>query len=112
MKIRFLSKVTPHKRFHFSPRYYDERKERLEHMIERAKADEEVSSEDDQLRRKEMLRQNLSESWGRDRRRAKENTRSNMRVVLIILAILLLGFLIFRQNAKTQKEATIVHQLD
>lgn len=114
MKFRFFTKVSPHKRFYFSPRYYDERKERLDRMVESYANNDEVSEEKEQtFRQKEALRQAMSETWGRERRQAKHSKSANLRVVLIIIAMLLLGYLIFRPTAGSSPEnETIIHQLD
>ena len=115
MKIRFLTKVSQHKRFYFVPRYYDERKERLDRMVEkyaeREKENDENADQND-FRRHEALRQSMTETWGRDRRRAKQRTGSNARVVLIIIAILAVGYLVFKPSSKNSEQETIVHQLD
>jgi hypothetical protein len=94
MKFRFLTKVNEHKRFGYIPRYYDERKEKLDTLVERYN---EVD-EKDENRRKEALRQSISESWGNSQFRAKSNQSANMRFVLILVVIMGLIYFIFSKS--------------
>ncbi len=93
MEFRFLNKKMRHKRFDYSPMYYDERKERLE--LKKAEYDkldnEELSSEE----RQAILRQNMQNTWSRSQHASKAKSTSNIRIVILIAIILVLGYFIF-----------------
>ena len=91
MKIKFFFKPTSNKRFHYIPRYYDDRKERLEKK--RAIYSNLHSLSDDQ--RKEALRQQMQSRWSRASEVNKQRTNSNTRTVLLIAFILVLGYFVF-----------------
>lgn len=93
MEFRFLNKKMRHKRFDYSPMYYDERKERLDlKKAEYEKLDnEELSSED----RQAILRQNMQNTWSRSQHASKAKSTSNIRIVILIAIILVLGYFIF-----------------
>jgi hypothetical protein len=93
MQFRFLNKRFANKKFHFSPMYFDERKERLE--LKKAHYEslkrEDLSEED----RRKLLRQNLSDTWNRSKNAENQRYSSNIRVLFLILLILALGYFIF-----------------
>ena len=115
MKFQFLTRVNKYKRFQFTPRFYDERKERLDAMVKQyteSAEDEENDAPLDELdyRRKEALRSQMQQSWSRSQSRAAGQKRSNIRVVLIILALLALSYFILRNTSNEEKP--IIHQID
>ena len=83
MKIKFFFKPTSNKRFHYIPRYYDERKERLEKK--KAIYSNLQSLSDDQ--RKEVLREQMQSRWSRASEVNKQRINSNTRTVLLIAFI-------------------------
>lgn len=93
MKFQFLSKTAQHKRFDFSPMYYDERKERLELKKKEFKVleNEELSADD----RKSILRNNMQNTWTRSKQFNKQKQSANYRVLLLIGILLALGYFIF-----------------
>jgi hypothetical protein len=93
MKIRFLNSNTEHKRFGYSPIYYDERKQKLAQKREQFKRLEsgEISDEE----RREMLRGNLRNEYSRADYRQKEQRSSNIRIIILIVVLLGLGYLVF-----------------
>lgn len=93
MEFRFLNKKMRHKRFDYSPMYYDERKERLDlKKAEYEKLDnEELSSEE----RQAILRQNMQNTWSRSQHASKAKSTSNIRIVILIAIIFVLGYFIF-----------------
>jgi uncharacterized membrane protein len=121
MKFRFLTKVNNHKKFNFTPRYYDERKERLDSMVEsyarldkkqeHQQLENEENSEFD-FRRKEAMKLSMSDNWGRGKNKAKDVRKSNIRVLLILLSILILGYLVFRTSTKTPENEVIIYKID
>lgn len=93
MQIKFLNKNYQPKRFDYSPRYYDERKERLELKkaeFQRLK-DAEVNSED----RQAFLRQNMKESWSRAQHNQQQKYNANFRTLILIAILVALGYFIF-----------------
>ncbi|MDP5009711.1 MAG: hypothetical protein NWQ47_00595 [Crocinitomicaceae bacterium] len=93
MQFTFFNKKVQHKRFDYSPMYYDERKERLElKKAEYSKlATENLSAEE----RQAILRQNMQTSWSRSQHASKAKSSSNIRIVILIAVMLLLGYFIF-----------------
>ena len=93
MKIKFLNNTLRNQRFQYNPMYFDERKNRLE---AKKKQYEELESSDlSDERRKEICRDNIKGEWNRTQYRKSQNQSSNIRVLLLIGAILALGYFIF-----------------
>lgn len=93
MQLKFLSKVTQPKQFQFTPRFYDERKERLE--LKKAQFDALKQKDMSPDERKEVLRQAMQESWSRTQNSAHIRKSYNIRILLLILFLLGLGYFIF-----------------
>lgn len=93
MKIRFLNKTVEHKRFSYSPMYYDERKEQLKERRERYRKLQ--SGELNLDERREMLRENLRNEYSRTDYRRTQQRKSNMRILLLVAILLALGYFIF-----------------
>jgi hypothetical protein len=93
MKLRFLNTSGKHQRFHYNPMYYDERKERLDKKKElyRKMHDGALSTDE----RREMFKDNLRENWSRTDIRGLQHRKANLRVILLILIIVALGYFIF-----------------
>ena len=83
-RIKFM-KVNKNKRFDYTPRFYDERKERLNKMRE-AYSDE---GEADTAQRRERLRDNMQTSWGLESARSTQSRAANVRLIIILAALLL-----------------------
>ena len=93
MKIKFLNNTAQNQRFQYNPMYYDERKIRL---AQKKKQYEELDSSDlPDERRKEIFRENIKGEWNRAQYRQSENKSSNIRVLLLIVAIVTLGYFVF-----------------
>lgn len=90
MAFNFLSKASRYKRFNYIPRYYDERKERLE--LKR-KMYQELELNSDQ-ERSAMFKDSLHQSWNRGKYVRKQKQSANLRIVLLILFICFLGYFI------------------
>jgi hypothetical protein len=91
MAISFISKSGRNKRFNYAPRYYDERKERLE-MKKKSFLEDEKSSDS---QRKELLRDAIHQSWNRSKYVSKQKQSANLRIVILIVLILVLGYFVF-----------------
>ncbi|MFT7345336.1 MAG: hypothetical protein ACI9XP_001931 [Lentimonas sp.] len=93
MKIQFLSKTTQNKRFDYSPMYYDERKEKLE--LKKKEFSGLSSNNLSPSDRKDILRRNMQTTWQKNQQGQKARKTSNMRVLMLIGIILILGYFIF-----------------
>jgi hypothetical protein len=91
MAFSFTSKSAKNKRFNYVPRYYDERKERLE-LKKKAFLEEEKSTDG---QRKELLRDAIHQSWNRSKHVSKQKQSANLRIVILIALILVLGYFVF-----------------
>ncbi|NIJ45100.1 hypothetical protein FHR24_001539 [Wenyingzhuangia heitensis] len=74
-------KPTGHYVFNYKPRYYDERKERLEALEQRYK--QEKASDDSEFE-VTLSKNNLKNEWSRTRSNAKADSKSTYRLALII----------------------------
>ena len=92
MKFQFLNKTFKNKQFDYSPRYYDERKERLllkKRQFEKLENDT-LNAED----RKAILRNNMQNTWSRAQSSQKQKRSSNLRVLLLIGILIVLGYFV------------------
>ncbi|MEX2595636.1 MAG: hypothetical protein WEC59_01810 [Salibacteraceae bacterium] len=89
--IRFLFKQPQPRRFNFKPRFYDERKERLNARVEaiqkEVKANKGASSEN-------ALRNRMNSAW-RSNERANTVKRSNRSVFMIAGLLVVIAYLLF-----------------
>jgi hypothetical protein len=93
MKLQFLNKTIKHRKFQFMPRFYDERKELLQQKVTQYEAMENGELSPDQ--RKTILRRNLNETWSRSQHASKQKSSANIRVIILIILIVGLGYFIF-----------------
>jgi len=73
--------------------YYDERKERLDRKREQYQKLEDNTISDDE--RRELFRENLKEGFSRAHYRQTQQRSSNIRVLILIGLILVLGYFVF-----------------
>ena len=92
MKFKFLNNTLQNRKFDYNPRYYDERKDRLQKRKEEFERME--SSEITPEERREMLRENMRGEWMRADYRQQQQKAANMRIVILVLVILGLGYFI------------------
>ena len=93
MKFRFLNKTIENQRYNYTPMYYDQRKERLNRKKkEYAKLKDENLTDSE---RTEIFKNNLREGWSRAEYRSSQQKSSNIRVVILIVLIVALGYFIF-----------------
>ena len=73
--------------------YYDEKKEALDKKKElyRRMNDGELSESE----KKEMLRDEMRQSWSRTNYRKSQEKASNIRILILVLVFLALGYFIF-----------------
>jgi len=93
MKFRFLNKTIQNQRFNYNPMYYDERKERLDRKREQYQKLEDNTISD--AERRELFRENLKEGFSRAHYRQTQQRSSNIRVLILIGLILVLGYFVF-----------------
>jgi hypothetical protein len=91
--IRFLFKQPKPRRFEYKPRFYDERKERLQARVEAIRKE----TENEQgASGGEVLRSRMQSAWRSDDR--KSAVRKSNRSVLIIAGLLvIIAYLLLRQ---------------
>jgi len=79
-------KTPVHRRFSFSPRYYDERREALERRMAAQSVDDPAASAKDRIR-----------ATFRDRRQSARTGRrvSNVRLTIIVLVLAVISILLF-----------------
>ena len=87
MKLKFLNKSFENTRFQYNPLYYDERKEAQYKKLEENKMSDEE--------RREMFRSNLQDGWSRAQYRQSAQKSSNIRILILIGLIVVLGYFIF-----------------
>lgn len=85
-RIRFM-KVNKRKSFSYTPRYYDERKERIQKIKDSYKDDADVDSST--VNRQAQLREKLQTSWQLNKTYSKKTRAANIRLILIFAALLL-----------------------
>lgn len=88
-KIRFM-KVNRHRRFNFTPRFYDERKERIDKLREAYHGDTDSSPEERQL----QLRERIQSNWSTNKSYSKKSKAANLRLIIILAVLLLIVYLI------------------
>lgn len=93
MKIRFLNKTIENKRFDYTPMYYDEKKEALNKKKEVYRRMQSGEMSDDEKR--DLLRHEMRQSWSRTNYRKSQEKASNIRIMILILVLLALGYFIF-----------------
>lgn len=87
-KLPSFFKQNQHKRFDYSPRFYDERKERIEEMRKKyggTESSEKFSGDNFRLR--------MNSEW-RNSGSRKKSSGANMRLVVIVLVLFLISYLI------------------
>jgi hypothetical protein len=92
-----LFKLPNHKKFEYRPRHFDEAKEELNQRVERIKQEvnREKTGKSSSFSSSEQLRSRMKQRWNRNSHSSSVKT-SNMRVILIIAAIVLILWWIFK----------------
>lgn len=83
-------KVNRHRRFDYTPRYYDARKERIK-MIQKAYSEEEKLTITEQEAR---LRDKMHSAWQFEKSYTKQSKAANIRLIIILVALLLATYFI------------------
>ncbi len=88
-RVKFM-KVNKNKRFEYTPRFYNERKERLNKMREAYSDDGEADS----AQRRERMRDKMQTSWGLESAHASQSRAANIRLIVILVALLVGSYFI------------------
>ncbi|HTO38768.1 MAG TPA: hypothetical protein VL021_10115 [Brumimicrobium sp.] len=88
-RIRFM-KVNKHKRFEFTPRYYDERKDRIQ-KIRDSYSDAEGKTPTEQ---EAQMRERMQSAWNSEKSYSNQARIANVRVILILVALLFATYMI------------------
>lgn len=89
MALKLFTPKIKHKQFSFMPRYYDERKERLE-LKRKAYSDEALENDE----RGSLMKEKLRDTWAQGRTRQQANYQANFRVIVLIVLIVALGYFV------------------
>jgi hypothetical protein len=91
MALKLFNTKIQNKRFDFMPRYYDERKERLELKRKQFQENENLTENE----RVTAMREQLKENWSHGKVRQQANYQANFRILILIGVIVVLGYFIF-----------------
>jgi len=89
----FGTKTQKPRQFEFRPRYYNEKKEKMEKRYARIKA--ELNLENDDNKPKSQFRSNLRASWESQSKR-RGNKGFNLRIIIYALVLLGLAYYILK----------------
>ena len=104
-----LMKVNRHKSFEIEPRFYDERKERLQSMKDRHSIVESDTDEHKAQVIKERMRQSVADKWSFSAEKQKQARSSNIRLVVILLLILAGTYYIFNFLENPAEENKVIN---
>jgi hypothetical protein len=90
MGIPRFFKVPEHKRFHYEPIYYDERKERLEERIKQIEQEYGIDNGGERVRT--IRKGSFSSYYGRKK---KAQRYSTTRLIIIIIFLLFVSYYLF-----------------
>lgn len=105
-RIQFI-KVNKNKKYSYTPRYYDERKERLETLVEKYKKDEDnvdVSSAEYRAR----MKQRMEQSWEWTSAQSSAAQSANIRLIIILIALLAVSYFILDYVEIFTSDVTII----
>ena len=91
--IKFLFKQPKPRRFEYKPRFYDERKERLQARVEAIRRETE---NEEGASSPEVLRSRMQSAWRSDERRSAVR-KSNRSVFIIAGLLVIIAYLLLRQ---------------
>ncbi|HBW85942.1 MAG TPA: hypothetical protein DEF82_04130 [Crocinitomicaceae bacterium] len=106
MAMKLFNTPSRYKRFSFYTRFYDERKERLE-LKKKQYEDLENATEEE---RKAIFREQMRDSWAMGKEREGAKLQSNIRILILIAVILILGYFVF--NGLEQIESVVFRLME
>ncbi|MFM7473587.1 MAG: hypothetical protein ACKO00_06695 [Crocinitomicaceae bacterium] len=104
--MKLFNTPSRYKRFSFYTRFYDERKERLE-LKKKQYEDLENATEEE---RKAIFREQMRDSWAMGKEREGAKLQSNIRILMLIAIILILGYFVF--NGLEQIESVVFRLME
>jgi len=104
--MKLFNTPSRYKRFSFYTRFYDERKERLE-LKKKQYQDLENATEEE---RKAIFREQMRDSWAMGKEREGAKLQSNIRILILIAIILILGYFVF--NGLEQIESVVFRLME
>lgn len=104
--MKLFNTPSRYKRFSFYTRFYDERKERLE-LKKKQYEDLENATEEE---RKAIFREQMRDSWAMGKEREGAKLQSNIRILVLIAIILILGYFVF--NGLEQIESVVFRLME
>jgi len=91
MKYKFLNNRIKNKKFHYSPLFYDKRKEILE-----IKKSYYTKAKNNNINKENpFLRDSIKRNWNNKQTRKKSNTNYNIRILSLIIILLALVYFMF-----------------
>jgi len=93
-RIRFM-KVNQNKRYDYTPRYYDERKERLNALKSRYEADDSDSFDKDTAAYRAKMKQRMEQSWNLHTVQSTQSKAANIRLIIILVVLIAVTYFIF-----------------
>lgn len=91
-RIKFM-KVNSHKKYGYVPRYYNERKERLNAMI--SQYEDDGRYEPDSAEYRARMKQRMERSWNLNTEHAAQSRSANIRLIIILAALIAVTYFIF-----------------
>lgn len=104
--MKLFNTPSRYKRFSFYTRFFDERKERLE-LKKKQYEDLENATEEE---RKAIFREQMRDSWAMGKEREGAKLQSNIRILILIAIILILGYFVF--NGLEQIESVVFRLME
>lgn len=93
-RIQFI-KVNRHKRYDYTPRYYDERKERLDALVKKYQEEENDDNVDtSSAEYRARIKQRIEQDWNMNSAQASSARAANVRLIIILCALLLITYFI------------------
>ena len=109
-RIRFM-KVNRNKKFDYTPRYYDERKERLDKLVKRyQKDDQQLDTSSAEYRAK--IKARIEQNWELNSATASHSRAANIRLILILGALLLAAYYILDYVSLFSAEVITLDPID
>ncbi|CAG5079409.1 hypothetical protein [Parvicella tangerina] len=93
MKFPSFSKINKHRKFHYTPMYYDPEKEELDERVKMAKIKYGIEEGDETLKRKIRMQDQFKES--KSAMDSMKRWNSSIRLFVILGIIIYLAYIVF-----------------
>ncbi|MBL7897515.1 MAG: hypothetical protein JNJ99_03185 [Crocinitomicaceae bacterium] len=94
-----------YKRFDYTPRYYDPEKEARDKKLNKLRADREILQEEEPEKRISFRQNNRTGSM-----RKTQTLKSNLRLVMILAALVILLYYLYTQTASAEAAQQIINK--